>query len=136
MNSTSHRAATTPVRAASVATWGVKALLALQFLMGGALKLSGEATMVEMFAGIGAGQGLRSLVGVLEIAGALGLLVPKVSGLVALGLSGVMVGAVLTRTFVLGGFPGIELVFLALSGLVAYRARSHTQALLGAKKGA
>ena len=40
-------------------------------------------------------------VGALELAGAIGLLIPRLAGLAALGLAGVMVGAVFTQVFVL-----------------------------------
>jgi putative oxidoreductase len=43
--------------------------------------------MVEMFANIGIGQWFRYVVGALEVAGAAGVLVPRVSGLAALGRS-------------------------------------------------
>jgi hypothetical protein len=55
----------------------------------------------EIFAQIGLGQSLRYLVGALELAGAIGLLVPRLAGVAALGLAGVMVGAVLTQVLIL-----------------------------------
>jgi hypothetical protein len=67
-------------------------------------KLLGEAYAVEMFVQTGAADPLRYLVGVLELAGAIGLLVPRLAGLAALGLVGVMIGAVLTQ--VLSWAPG------------------------------
>jgi putative oxidoreductase len=44
---------------------------------------------------------LRYLVGVLELAGAIGLLMSRLAGLAALGLVALMVGAVVTQVFVL-----------------------------------
>src|SRR5215208_7861493 len=79
------------------ALWVLQAVLALMFAMAGFAKVGGDAAMVEMFATIGIGQWLRYLVGTLEIAGALGVLVPRVSGLAALGLVCLMVGATLTN---------------------------------------
>ncbi len=76
-------------------------LVALQFAGGGWLKLSGAPAMVEMFATIGAGQRLRVLVGALEIAGAIGLVIPRTAGLATLGLSGLLVGAIATNLFIL-----------------------------------
>ncbi len=75
--------------------------MALQFAGGGWLKLSGAPAMVEMFATIGAGQWLRALVGALEVAGAIGLVIPQTVGLAALGLSGLLVGAIATNLFIL-----------------------------------
>src|SRR5215212_6348208 len=68
------------------ALWALQAVLALMFAMAGFAKVGGDAAMVKMFATIGIGQWLRYLVGTLEIVGALGVLVPRVSGLAALGL--------------------------------------------------
>jgi uncharacterized membrane protein YphA (DoxX/SURF4 family) len=61
--------------------------------------------MVTLFADIGAGQWLRHVVGALELAGAIGLLVPAVAGAAATGLTALMTGALLTRVAVLGGPP-------------------------------
>jgi uncharacterized membrane protein YphA (DoxX/SURF4 family) len=52
--------------------------------------------MVDMFADIGIGQWFRYVVGSLDIAGAIGLLVPRVCGLAAAGLAVLMLGAVIT----------------------------------------
>lgn len=92
-------------RPVTVALWVAQVLLALQFAMGGVAKLAGSQTMVAMFAEIGTGQWLRFLVGALELAGAIGLLVPRSCGAAALGLVGLMAGAVLTNVFVLGESP-------------------------------
>jgi uncharacterized membrane protein len=46
-----------------------------------------------MFATIGIGQWFRYVVGALELAGAVGVLIPRLSGLAALGLIGLMAGA-------------------------------------------
>jgi uncharacterized membrane protein len=66
------------------------------------LKLAGSPELVDLFATIGAGQWLRYLVGALEVAGAVGRLVPWLSGLAALGLAPLIVGATATNRFVLG----------------------------------
>lgn len=72
--------------------------MALFFLAAAAgPKLLGEQSAAEMFALIGFGQWFRYLVGALELAGAIGLVIPRLAGLAALGLIGVMVGAVITQ---------------------------------------
>jgi len=50
--------------------------LAVVFAAAGLAELGAEPAMVEMFADIGAGAWLRYLVGALQVAGAMGLLVP------------------------------------------------------------
>ena len=49
--------------------------------MAGWAKVFGSSAMVEMFAIIGIGQWFRYVVGTLELAGAVGVLIPGLSGL-------------------------------------------------------
>lgn len=110
-------------RALSATLWGMQVLLAAFFLLAAAgPKLLGEPLAVDMFAQIGVGQWLRYLVGVLELAGAIGLLVPRLAGLAALGLVGLMVGAALTQVFVFGSavMALTPAILIALFGFVAW----------------
>jgi uncharacterized membrane protein len=116
---------------ANFALWALQALLAIMFAMAGASKVFGDPAMVEMFATIGIGQWFRYLVGVLEIAGALGVLVPRLSGLAALGLVCLMVGATLTNAVVLGASPLLPLALLVVGALVAWGRRARTGAAIG-----
>jgi uncharacterized membrane protein YphA (DoxX/SURF4 family) len=120
-----------PARAVNVALWVLQAVLAFQFAGGGLLKLAGSPVMVELFAAIGAGQWLRYLVGALEVAGAVGLLVPGLSGLAALGLAALMVGATATNLFVLGQSPWLPVGLLLVSVVIARGRWSRTRALVG-----
>jgi uncharacterized membrane protein len=99
------------------------------FAMAGLAKVFGDPPMVEMFATVGIGQWFRYVVGALEIAGAVGVLVPRLSGLAALGLVCLMVGASLTNVLILGASPLLPLVLLALSALVAWVRLRRTRAL-------
>ncbi len=118
-------------RAVNVALWMLQALLALQFAMAGLVKVLGDPSMVEMFATIGIGQWFRYVVGALELAGAVGVLIPRLSGLAALGLVCLMVGATLTNLFVLGASPLLTIVLLLVGALVAWGRWPKTRALLG-----
>jgi putative oxidoreductase len=89
--------ATSRGRAANFALRVPQALLALMFAMAGFAKVGGDPAMVEMFATIGVGQWFRYVVGALEISGAVGVLVPRLSGPAALGLVCLMVGAIFTH---------------------------------------
>lgn len=113
---------------ATVLLWVVQAVLASQFAGAGIMKLSGAPEMVDMFATIGAGQGLRYLVGALEVAGAVSLLVPRLAGLAALGLVALMVGATITNLFVLGANPGLPIVFGLVAAIVAGARRTQIAA--------
>ena len=118
-------------RAANAALWALQALLALAFAMAGLAKLGGEQAMVEMFATIGVGQWFRYVVGALEVSGAVGVLIPRLSGLAALGLVCLMAGATLANLFVLGASPVLPICLLVASAVVAFGRRPRT----GAPKG-
>lgn len=117
----------------SRALWVVQVLVAVFFLVAAAgPKLLGEQTAVEMFAQIGLGQWFRYLVGVLELAGGIGLLIPRLAGPAALGLGGVMVGAAITQLLVLDTpiLVITPLILLVVLGVVAYGRRAQIRALL------
>lgn len=117
----------TPARSRSrtAASWVLQVALAFQFASGGALKLLGDARMTAMFAEIGTGQWLRIVVGALEIAGAAGLLIPRLARAAAAGLAALMIGATVTNVAVLGISPALPLVFLLLAAAVALLRRGN-----------
>ncbi len=118
-------------RGRNVALWVVQGLLAAFFLVAAAgPKLFGEATAVEMFDEIGLGQRFRYVVGALELAGAAGLVVPRLARFAALGLGCVMAGAVLTSLVVLdaGWTTLTPAILLALLAVVAWSRRPRSTA--------
>ena len=117
-------------RAVQVALWALQILLAIMFAMAGLAKVFGDQAMVGMFAIIGIGQWFRYLVGVLEIAGAVGVLIPRFSGLAALGLMCLMAGATATNIFVLHASPLSPIVLVVVSALVAWGHWFQTRALV------
>ncbi|UJW30951.1 DoxX family protein [Saccharothrix sp. AJ9571] len=103
----------------NVVLWIVQILLAAEFLYSAYLLFAGGHTE-RTFEQIGLGQWLRYTTGVLEAAGAIGLLIPGLAGPAALGLAGVMVGAAATELFVLdNGDATLPLILLAVSLAVA-----------------
>ncbi len=121
------------VRPGTIVLWVLQVVLASQFASAGVMKLSGNQQMVDMFADIGAGQWLRFLVGALEVAGALGLLIPRLCGLAALGLAALMTGAVITNVFILGYSPVVALAFFLLAGVIAWFRRAAIRQLVEAR---
>ncbi len=121
-------------RAANAALWALQTLLALVFAMAGLAKVGGDPAMVEMFATIGVGQWFRYVVGALEISGAVGVLIPRLSGMAALGLVCLMAGAVLANLFVLGASPLLPLGLLVGSAVVAFGRRPRTGAPAGSAR--
>ena len=115
----------------NVGLWILQIAAAGMFLMVGFLKLSGEAQLVGLFKAIGLGQWFRYLTGTLEVAGAILLLIPRLTGLGALMLFGVMAGAVVTHLFIVGGSPLMAIILLVVTGIVAWGRRRRTMNLLG-----
>jgi uncharacterized membrane protein YphA (DoxX/SURF4 family) len=107
-------------RSLTVLRWAGRILLALVFLGAGTSKLTGNPVMVTMFDLIGAGQWLRYVVGSLEVAGAIGVLVPRLSTLAATGLALLMVGATVTNLTVLDAAPWSPLALLVVAGFVVW----------------
>ncbi|MDB5038764.1 MAG: hypothetical protein JWQ35_2292 [Bacteriovoracaceae bacterium] len=115
----------------SIALWAVQIGAAAMFLMAGANKLSGNEQMVGMFQAIGIGQWFRYLTGSLEVIGGLLLFVPSLAGVGGLLLTGVMVGAVATHLFIIGGNPTMAIVLLVASAFIAWGRRDRTLKLIG-----
>ncbi|KQW58067.1 DoxX family protein [Variovorax sp. Root411] len=111
----------TPVQRRIV--WGVRILLALAFGAAGAAKLAGAQQMVQVFDAIGFGQWFRYLTGLVEVGGALLLLVPATGFLGGLLLAATMVCAVAMHLVLIGGNPAPAVVLGLLSGFVAWRLR-------------
>ncbi|MBN8758404.1 MULTISPECIES: DoxX family protein [Variovorax] len=103
--------------------WGVRILLAVAFGAAGTSKLAGVPQMVQVFDAIGFGQWFRYLTGLVEIGGALLLLVPATGFLGGLLLAATMVCAVATHLVLIGGNPAPAVVLALLSGFVAWRLR-------------
>jgi uncharacterized membrane protein YphA (DoxX/SURF4 family) len=123
--------------ATNIALWIAQALLAALFAFVAAPKLLGDPTAVASFNSIGFGQWFRYLTGACELAGAIGLLIPRLSGLAALGLVGLMVGATLTNLFLLPGMAPVAIVTVLLGvvfGLIARGRWPQTKALTSALK--
>ncbi|WP_441231298.1 DoxX family protein [Tardiphaga sp. 215_C5_N2_1] len=113
-----------PRRWTSISLWAVRGLLALAFAAAGTGKLYGVPMLVEEFEHIGLGQWFRYLTGTLEILGAVLIIIPSTVAFGAALLCCIMIGAIFTHVFVIGGSPIPAIVLLALSAIVAYAKRS------------
>lgn len=105
-----------------VALWIVKGLLAAIFFVAGGAKLYGVPMMVENFEHIGLGQWFRYVMGSLEIAGGVAILLPSIAAFGALLLSCIMIGAVVTHFFI-GGSAIPAIVLLLLTATIAFAHR-------------
>lgn len=104
-------------------TWTIRLLLVLAFGAAGAAKLAGASQMVQIFGHIGIGQWFRYVTGLVEVAGAVLLLIPGAAFFGGLLLAVTMVFGIATHLFVIGGNPTPALVLALLSAYVAYRLR-------------
>ncbi|OLT20783.1 hypothetical protein BJF79_47125, partial [Actinomadura sp. CNU-125] len=114
------------------ALWTAQILIAAFLLIASALpKFAGQADAVETFALLGWNDFMRYFVGAVEAAGAIGLVIPRLAGLAATGLIGLMIGAALTQILVIE--PAWALFPVALGvvlAVVAWDRRAQTRALL------
>jgi len=108
-----------------ITVWALTLAAAGMFLLAGSLKLIGIPMEVQLFDAIGIGQWFRYLTGSLEIAGAIGLFVPTTAVFAALLLAVVMICAIATHLFLVGGSPLMAIMLFAATTAIAYLRREH-----------
>jgi putative oxidoreductase len=129
-NTTTTNAPSQLGRRSNLIVTGVTVLLAALFIRSGITALTGGAESEQTFADIGLGQWLRVFTGILEVGLAVALLVPRLTGLAAIGLAGVMTGAVAAELFTVDdGNAVAPLTFLLLAAGVAWFRRDRVLAL-------
>lgn len=84
----------------NVCAWMLAIVLAAFTLFGG-IKLLSRPAMIDEFARIGAGQWLRYVTGLLEVTGAIALLIPRLRFFGAVQLACVMAGATIVNIAIL-----------------------------------
>ncbi|WP_194820411.1 DoxX family protein [Nocardia sp. XZ_19_385] len=101
--------------------WVLQILLGLFFIVGAGLpKVLGAEVQVEAFDDIGFGPWFRYFVGAVEIAGGVGLMIPRLCGLAAAGLTITMVLAAATVVFLTDEPVAMALFPLALAAVFAW----------------
>ena len=115
----------------NIILWLLQIGAAAMFLFAAFPKLKGDPQAVAGFEAMGFGQWFRYLTGSLETLGALLLLIPRLCGLGGMLLACVMVGAVATHLFIIGGNPVPALVLLLVTAIIAWERRERTLSLLG-----
>ncbi|QGV81184.1 DoxX family protein [Streptomyces ficellus] len=124
-------------RRANTGVWALQIVLALFFAIPSAgPKLVGHSSAAVSFDAIGFGDWFMYLVGGLELAGAVALVIPALSGVAALALIGVMGGAVVAQIAYLGAeFWYTPVVFAVLLAVVARARRADTARLVARVRG-
>jgi putative oxidoreductase len=82
----------------TIALWVVSCLVAALFLFAGGMKLLKPVEMRAAFVQFGYAAWFATFIGVCEVLGGLGLLIPRLAALAAACLSIIMIGAVYTLT--------------------------------------
>ena len=119
----------------STLLWAAQIPLAALYVIEGWTKLDGNPFWVQGFGQIGAGQWLRYFTGIVELAGAIGLLTPWLAGLAAAGLAAIMAGATIINATVLhipGAAVTVTLPLCAVLALLAYGRRRQIKGLWAA----
>ncbi len=106
--------------------WILIVLLALLFVPIGGMKLLGVPAAVKEFEMIGFGQWFRFVTGILELTGAIGLLIPKHRFWAALLIATIMLGATMINIWVLHlpGLTRVTAVLMTLALILATLCRS------------
>ena len=103
-------------RAANVGLWILQVLLAAVYAFSAYGKLTADPQNVAGFEAMGLGAAGMYIIGALELAGAIAMFIPRLTGLAALCFVALMIGAVIA-TAAIGG--GALVVIPATVGVVA-----------------
>ncbi|MFE7270744.1 DoxX family protein [Streptomyces sp. NPDC057623] len=119
-------------RRARIALRGLQIVLALFYAVASALpKLIAHPSALESFEEMGWGSAGMYAVGVLELAGAVALLIPVLQSVAAIALSALMVGAFVVQLAYFGGEYALTPVILILPlALIAWARRGSNAELL------
>lgn len=119
-------------RRARIALRVLQVVLALFYVIASALpKLIAHPSAVEGFDRMGWGSAGMYIIGVLELAGGIALLIPVLQSVAAVALSGLMVGAfVVQLTFFDGENAATPLILIIPLALIAWARRRHNADLL------
>lgn len=129
MTTTSPSARTRPV-AGTITLWAMQVLLALIFVFMAFPKAMGNPIAVAPFDLIGLGIPGMVVVGWLELAGAIALLIPRLCGLASICQVPLMIGATILSALVTPNLVVIPAITLGLVCIVAWFRRYDTVALI------
>ncbi|MFF7792562.1 DoxX family protein [Streptomyces sp. NPDC007991] len=124
--------ATARGRRARIALRGLQVLLALIFGIASAVpKLIAHPSAAESFEKLGWGSAGMYTIGVLELAGAVALLIPVLQSVAAMALGALMVGAFIVQITVMDGqYAATPVILLVPLALIAWARRRHNADLL------
>lgn len=100
--------------------WVLQVPLAAVFAFTAWRKFTAHPIPVETVEALGTGQWLRVAIGCAELAGAVGLLIPRMAWLASGCLALLMVGATATHLLLIGGSPLFAIVLMLASAAVCW----------------
>ncbi|MFD7735752.1 DoxX family protein [Kitasatospora phosalacinea] len=129
---TSAASAAAPGKALRRTVWTLRVLMALFFALASALpKLLALPDATTVFDAIGAGDWFMYLTGLVELAGAVGLLLPRLAGPAATALIAFLLCAFAVQlTAMHGENAGTPFLFMVPLAVIAWNRRTETAALL------
>lgn len=120
-------------RWANVTLWVLQSVLAAVYVSSALPKLVADPQTAAAFEPIGLGPTGLFVIGLLEIAGAVALLIPRLCGLAGLAFVGLMVGAVIATVAGVGAeMAALPAALLVLVAIVAWARRHRTAELVAA----
>ena len=123
--------APTTSRLANVGLWTLQVLLAVVYAFSAFGKLTAEAQNVAGFEAMGLGNTGMYIIGALELAGAIAMFVPRLTGLAALCFVALMTGAVIMTLAIGGGaLAAIPATVGVVAAVVAWGRRDSTRRLV------
>lgn len=118
-------------RGTNIALWVLQVVAAGVFVLAAVPKLTADPQAVAGFTAMGLGIAGMYIIGALEVAGAIGLLIPRLSGLAGSALIALMVGAVISTLLVFGpGMVALPAAVLVLVAIIAWGRRGRTAQLV------
>ena len=121
----------TTARIANVGLWTLQVLLAAVFAFSAFGKLTADAQNVAGFEAMGLGTTGMYIIGALELAGAIAMFVPRLTGLAATCFVALMIGAVIITLAIGGGaLAAIPATVGVLAAVVAWGRRDSTRRLV------
>lgn len=115
---------------ARIALRVLQGLIVLAYLFAAWSKLSADPQAVAGFAVLGIGDTGRVVIGIVEAAGAIGLLIPRLQGLAATCLVAWMVGATVVTLLAVPMLAVVPAAYLVAVSILAYGLRRNTAALV------
>ncbi|MFJ8994668.1 DoxX family protein [Streptomyces sp. NPDC102279] len=124
-------AASTRSRRARIALTALQVVLGLFFAIASAVpKLIAHPSAVESFDKLGWGHTGMYIIGALELAGGIALMIPLLDSVAAVALMALMAGAFIVNVVIHGPYPATPLILMLPLALIAWARRGHTTELL------